>query len=403
MKALILIALALILGAGVIWLAGFEPGFVLLQYGSWSLETSLILFVAGFLLLLVSGYFALRSTLLLVTAPKKISAWKTNQRQRRASHALTRGLITLEEGRWAESERILLRHASNSETPLLHYLAAARSAQKQGASERRDTYLRLAHETTDGADVAVGIVQAELQLEAGDKQTALATLQHLREIAPKHPYVLQRLQQLYSELNEWKNVQGVLPDLRKRHVLDSSAVSVLTQDALAGQLEEALAKQDWEAMSNVWQKVATKDRQSENLLKPYILGKIQQGDSAEASELIERFMLRNWSDELVYQYGLITNGDELKRLARAEKWLAKHSESAMLLLTLGRMAKANQLWAQAEGYLRSSLEYGACGETYQLLAEVVESEGNSELAADFYKQGLAMMLLRQTTTHLVKD
>ena len=135
MKMLIIIALALALGVAAIWAADFEPGFVLLQYGQWSLETSLVVFTAIYILLVVAGYLALRSLVLLKQTPKRINAWKTTQRQKRANQALTRGLITLEEGRWTEAERILVRHATHSETPLLHYLAAARAAQKQQAPE----------------------------------------------------------------------------------------------------------------------------------------------------------------------------------------------------------------------------------------------------------------------------
>jgi len=397
MKSLIIIALALMLGAGLIWAADFEPGFVLLQYGSWSLETSLIVFSVGFLILLIASYIALRSTVLLKQAPGKLTAWNLAQRHKRAGRALTRGLITLEEGRWAEAERLLVRHASNSDTPLLHYLAAARAAQKQNASERRDNYLRLAHETTEGADVAVGVVQAELQLATGQKEQALATLQHLREVAPKHPYVLQLLQQVYSDMNEWQSVQDVLPDLRKRHVLAASDVKALSSDATAGQLQSAIEKQDWSLMNSVWQKLPNKARQTEALLSPYVSGLIQQGDEGRAVVLIEGFMHKQWSDSLVYQYGMILHGEDLlKRLARAEKWLKNQEENPWLLLTLGRLAQANKLWAKSEEYLRSSLDNGPRGETYQVLAEVLASDGKDHLVADVYKQGLAVMLELQS-------
>jgi len=396
MKSLVTIALALLLGAGLIWAADFEPGFVLLQYGRWSLETSLIVFFIGFILLLVSSYMMLRSWVLLRQAPHQLAVWNAAQRQRRASKALTQGLITLEEGRWAEAERLLLRHASNSDTPLLHYLAAARSAQKQGVSDRRDNYLRLAHESTKGADVAVGVVQAELQLAAGQKELALATLQHLREIAPKHPYILQLLQQLYLDMNEWQSVQGVLPDLRKRHVLDSNAVKALTQDAAVGQLQAALKKQDWVQMNAIWQQATKKERQTEALLKPYLSGLVQQGESIQAIDLIEQFLNKNWSDALVYQYGLISHGDILKRLAKAEKWLENQKENPYLLLSLGRLAQANKLWAKADGYLRASIDHGARGETYHVLAEIMESEGNATEASALYKKGLMMLIKQQS-------
>jgi len=396
MKSLIIIALALVLGAGLVWVADFEPGFVLLQYGSWSLETSLVIFAAGFLVLLVASYIALRSTVLLKQAPQKLAVWNSEQRHRRAGRALTQGLITLEEGRWAEAERLLVRHASNSDTPLLHYLAAARAAQKQNAAERRDNYLRLAHETTEGADVAVGVVQAELQLASGQKEQALATLQHLREMSPKHPYVLQLLQQVYSDMNQWQSVQEVLPDLRKRHVLAASDVKALSSDATAGQLQSAIEKQDWTLMASIWQKLPAKQRQTEDLLGPYVSGLVLQGEESQAAVLIEAYLKKKWSDSLVYQYGGILHGsDILKRLATGEKWLKGREENPWLLLTLGRLAQANKLWAKSEEYLRSSLDNGPRGETYQFLAEVLAADGKDELVADMYQQGLAVMLKQE--------
>lgn len=392
MKTLIVVAIALLFGAGLIWVAEFEPGFVLLQYGSWSLETSLIVLLAAMFVLLIAGYIALRSLVFIKRSPRKLSAWNLAQRHKRANKALTRGLITLEEGRWAEAERLLVRHAGNSETPLLHYLAAARAAQKQNASDRRDNYLSLAHQTTTGSDVAVGVVQAELQLAAGQKEQALATLQHLREMSPKHPYVLQLLQQLYQDLDQWQEVQNVLPDLRKRHVLGTSAVQALSTDAAVGQLQSALLRQDWQHMATLWQQSSSKMRQSEALLTPYVAGLVAQGEAALAIELIENFLRKQWSDSLVYEYGQIMQGDLLKRQVLAEKWLKNHPDNPWLLLTLGRLAQANKLWAKAEGYLRSSIKFGARGEAYQALAEVLMAEGKQEPASEAYKQGLVMML-----------
>ena len=392
MKLLLIIVIGLLVGTGLMWLADFEPGFVLLKYGRWSLETSLIVFVVAFLFLVVAAYVVLRSLVLVKQAPKKIAAWQLLQRHKRASEALTRGLITLEEGRWSEAERVLIHNAGNSDTPLLHYLAAARAAQKQNALERRDSYSALAHQTTAGSEVAVGVVQAELQIAAGQNEHALATLQHLRELAPKHPHVLQLLQQLYQDMNQWQGVQDVLPDLRKRHVLAASEVDTLSSDATVGQLQAALAKQDWTLMSTLWQQLPSKMRHAELLLTPYVAGLIQQGEQLQACELIENFLRKQWSDALIYQYGQIKQGDSLKRLAKAEKWLSNNQQNPWLLLTLGRLSSANKLWAKAEQYLRESLTHGARGETYQVLAEVLFAEGKELAATDMYKQGLAMMV-----------
>ena len=392
MKWLIIIGLALALGGIFVWLADFEPGFVLMQYGQWTLETSLIVFTVAWLILLLLAYMTLRSLAIIKNTPNRLSHWQENQRHKRATKALTNGLITLEEGRWAEAERLLIRHAGNSETPLLHYLAAARAAQKQQAPERRDSYLKLAHETTPSADIAVGVVQAELQLSAGQKEQALATLQHLREVAPKHPYVLQLLQQLYQDTAQWQEVQSVLPDLRKRHVLDNSSANALSAEATVGQLQNALIRQEWQRMEQIWLQSSAKIRQSEQVLKTYVNGLLLQGEQQQAMQMIEEYLRKNWSDALIYQYGKILQGDLLKRLATAEKWLKQREENPWLLLTLGRLDQANKLWAKAEAYLRASIEHGPRGETYQALAEVLMAQDKRDAAANTYKQGLDVML-----------
>ena len=392
MMLLVVIALALVLGAGWILVADHDPGFVLIQYGSWSLETSLVVFAIIFILLVVAGYMSLRSFVFVKRAPKRMSLWTKAQQKKRASEALTRGLITLEEGRWAEAERLLIRHASNSETPLLHYLAAARAAQKQQASERRDNYLRLAHETTEGSDIAVGVVQAELQLAADQKEQALATLQHLREVSPKHPYVLHLLQQLYRDMEQWQDVKAVLPDLRKRHVLPNADVAALGNATNVKQLQQAIEKQDWTEMDELWAQTDFKTRQSEDFLVPYVNGLIIQEKTDLAVELLERFLAKQWSDELITLYGQIEHGDMLKHLAKAESWLTSRQDNATLLLAAGRLAKANGIWSKAEEYVTSSLEHEPCGDAYQALAEILTEQGRHEQAAESYKQGLAFLL-----------
>lgn len=391
--------MAMTIGGGLIWLAEFEPGYVLFQYQGWSIETSLIVFVVIFVLLVIASYMGIRSLVILKQAPGRLASWQSGRRLRRANKSLTLGLITLEEGRWAEAERLLLSYAGHSETPLLHYLAAARAAQKQKAAERRDSYLRLAHETTDGADIAVGVVQAELQLAANQKEQALATLQHLREVSPKHPYVLQLLQQLYSDMNEWQGVKDVLPDLRKRNVLDSTGVKLLSTEATVGQLEAATAKEDWHSVSEIWQQAPTKTRHSEGMLNSYVISLILQGKGKEAGPLVEAYMNKGWSDKLVYQYGLIQLDDLAAQLARAEKWMNQHNDNPWILLTVGRLLKANKEWVKAEAILRESILYGPRGETYQELAEVLTLEGSSYLQiTEVYQKGLALMLSRHDSS-----
>lgn len=392
MKSIVIVLLALAAGMGLMLLASQDAGYVMFKYAGWKIETSVIVVLIALGIIFWLLYLLFRSWGLLRRSPKNMQKWQAARKTQQAHTALTKGLIALEEGSWDKAERLLLRNVKHSDTPLLHYLAAARVAQYQALPERRDDYLRLAHETTDKADVAVGLVQAELQLAAGQKEQAVASLQHLRTLAPKHPQVLKNLQEVYADMDQWQDVQSVLPALKKRHILPSATVKELAQDATAGQLDKAVQAEDWSGLATIWRDAATKLRQTSPVLTSYVKGLIAQGEQMQSLQLIESFMRKKWSDSLVYLYGQIDGDDSLAQLAKAEKWLKKHPNNPWLLLSAGRLARKNQMWERAEEYLLDSISYGARGETYEVLAQVLSASGKADAASNAYQQGLALMV-----------
>ena len=131
------------------------------------------------------------------------------------------------------------------------------------------------------------------------------------------------------------------------------------------------------------------------MLTSYVISLNLQGKGKEAGPLIEAYMNKGWSDKLVYQYGLIQLDDLAAQLTRAEKWMNQHNDNPWVLLTVGRLLKANKQWVKAEAILRESILYGPRGETYQELAEVLTLEGSSYLQiTEVYQKGLALMLSR---------
>ena len=111
--------------------------------------------------------------------PGSIKNLSQNRRYDKARRQLNQGLIDLAEGRFEQAENHLMRLVDFSESPLVHYLAAARAAQLQGKHDARDNYLKAAHEANPDAGLAIGVTQAELQLAHLQTEQALATLTHL--------------------------------------------------------------------------------------------------------------------------------------------------------------------------------------------------------------------------------
>ena len=79
-----------------------------------------------------------------------------------------------------------------------------------------------------------------------------------------------------------------------------------------------------------------------------------------------------------------------KQLAIAESFLQSHARDAVLLLSLGRICKHNQLWGKARDYLQESLDVQPNPEAYYEYAQLHERDGDSEQAAVCYEKGLAL-------------
>ncbi len=209
-KLLILVIVVL----GVVLLVRDEPGVLMLRYRGWNVETSLALALGVLIVFMVALYYLIRLLRGVWRMPAAMQRQSQNRRYARARRQLNQGLIDLAEGRFEQAENNLMRLVDYSESPLVHYLAAARAAQLQGKHDARDNYLKAAHETNPDAELAIGVTQAELQLAHSQNEQALASLTHLHSIAPRHDYVTMLLARAYYELEEWNALVEILPDVR---------------------------------------------------------------------------------------------------------------------------------------------------------------------------------------------
>ncbi|MGH8168032.1 MAG: heme biosynthesis HemY N-terminal domain-containing protein, partial [Woeseiaceae bacterium] len=193
-----------------------DPGYVVINFQSYVIEMSVPVLLAGILLLLFLAWLLVK----IFKVPRKLGAAAGRYRSGRAGHRLTRGMIEVAEGNFARGEKLLGRAASGSDAPLLNYLAAARAAHLLGEDGRRDNWLRQAYEETPEAASAVLLTQAELQLDQAQYEQALATLRRLEEKSPNHSYALTLLGRLYYRLEDWKQLEALLPRLEKHGRVD---------------------------------------------------------------------------------------------------------------------------------------------------------------------------------------
>lgn len=389
MRRQFVVLLIVLLGAtGVVALLERDPGYILVAYGSRTLEMTVLtgigLLVGGFFLL----YVAVRLWRRAWRTPRKVSRWLDSRSLRLSHSRTTRGMIAFIEGRWKHARKILVSVAERSDTPLLYYLMAARASHALGDEKGLEKYLRQAEESTSGADLAVGLTQAEMQLDNGQLEQALATLMRVRAVSTSHPEALKLLMQVYQGLGDWESLRKLLPDLRKAGVIDGQAFIELERTTFASLLKQAGQKGDTSELEKVWRQLPAELANDAAMACVYVELLVSAGASQQAEKVIRRSLRRSWDEKLVGWYGRVHGEDPHKQLIAAEAWLKERSNSAVLMLCLGRLSLANSLWGKARDYFESSLKLEKSAEAYAELGRLLANLGETEKSIQYLQLGL---------------
>jgi len=386
--------LALIVSAVVVTAIEYDPGYVLLSLGYYTIESTFYVAIAA-ILVLVLVVLAIASLLRRVTSGGAgFGSWLSGFSDRRGQRQAARGIIHFVEGDWSRAYKTLSRLPESSDTPLVSFLFAARACNAMGDAEGARALLDRAGTSIEGSSLAVGLTLAELQLDNKNYELALATLKRLRSLAPKNVLAIKFLEQAYVGLNDWAGIIGLLPDLRKHKVLGKDELSGLELMAARAQLQEAsrIKVNPVTALHNTWQKLPGSLVRDSSLVATYSNYLIKLGDQAVAEKTIRNQLKRNWDKALVDLYGRVKGDDLHRQLIEAEAWLKTRNNDAALMLCLGRLSLRNKLWGKARDYFESSvkleLNVEACGELGRLYAHL----GDHEKSSAYFQKGLLLDL-----------
>lgn len=386
-----ILSLAVVVLAAILFVQK-DPGFVLVKYGDFSVETSLAFGIIAVAIAALLIHFIFRVLMSIWNLPGAVKRQSKSRRYDKSRRSLNQGLIDLAEGRFDQAESNLVKLVEYSESPLVHYLAAARAAQLQGKHDERDSYLKAAHEARPEAEMAIGVTQAELQLAHQQLEQSLATLTHLRGIAPRHDHVLRLLARVYFELEDWQSLVELLPDIRKKKLLKESILKNMEGKSYRGFL--AAAKGNQQALEKAWAKIPKASQTDADLILYYIkLSNRASSNSSSVEQLIIKSLDQKWDNRLVEAYGLFKAIDPNQQLRRTEKWLGDYAKNEYLLLALGRICIRARLWGKAQSYLEASIGVNAMAASCLVLAKLLGDQlQENDKASQYYKKGLQLCL-----------
>lgn len=398
-KRLILLITLLLAGSivGHYMLQG--SGYVLISFQQWVVETSLWVFIILLISAVLSAYALIHFITTLLTTHHIFNNWREKRGMNTAVGKTVKGLIHLAEGNFKQSEKLLMAGA-HGKGKIINYLAAARAAQLAGNFERSDELMAEAANSTKGAELAVGLQQAHLQLERQQYEQCLATCLRLKKQFPKHQYVNKMLFKAHSALEDWQAVIDLLPSLNKHKLLPNKHLQKLEVEAYSKLIQHMIrsrntASKDPKTLLDVWKKIPTRTIKQLDFLPlctNFIEHLIQLDAHEEAESQLRTLLQHQFSDELMALYGWVKGKNVHRQLLFAKDFLKERPNDSVLLLTLGRIALMNELYDEAQEYFEASLSLENSPEVRSELSRLYLAQDKNEKAIAMLRQGLGLDL-----------
>jgi HemY protein len=387
-----------------------NTGHVLVLVNDWRIQVSLpfavLATVASFLLM----YLTLRLVALALDIPFRVKAWGRRRALRRDHELLEQGWTELLEGRYAHAEKDLTKLLGRSKSvnqSVLAALSAARAAHALGEYDRRDGLIASAKDKAKedvSLSEAVSAVAAELYLDQGLADKALAELNTLQKSGAKQVHALRLFLRVYRQLNRHEQVFALARTLNRRGALHDTEARQVIELAAAARIRETLH-------AGTWQKIWSDLKSSERVLPEVALAGAQGfeviGQLDESSRVLEQAIAVSFDPRLLAAYARAESSQVTRRLEKAEAWLQKSPSDPDLLAMVGNLCLSGQIWGQAESYLVRSLARRSDARVHVALASLYDKINRPQDAAMQWRAattlGVAIPVLAQELLLPVAD
>lgn len=390
-----LFALAVLIGLS----STLNVGYAILYVPPYRIELSINSLIIGIVALFAVVYIIIRLLTNASGLPAEVRRYQRKRKLHNARAALCRAGIAYFEGRLQRAEREAnkaLSDANDANSNALALLFAASASGTMRDMEKHSQYLSKLDGMPKEAQLARHILEAEQQLEVRQPLESLAAIERARQIAPNLTRALRlelRIRLLQKQPDE---VLRLTEKLLKADAIDAEEARLYRLTAYRQQLT-TLTRAD--EVQNWFKHIPEIERSNPELLNDASRRLITLDDVDAASQMLEKALSRDdtATPAMAHKLGqiavLLSPERRLAVMRSAEQWLISRSRDAELLLALGRLALAQQLWGKAQGYLEASLSIDpSLLLAHAELARLYDATGKPELAEQARNASLNLAL-----------
>jgi len=380
----LLFAMAVLLSLG----ARYNDGYVLVFIPPKRIEFSLTLFVLLCAILFGVLYFFVRAASYTLGLPERVSEFRASRARQKARHSLYDAITSSYEGRYARAEKSARAAYEAGEEAALAALVAARAAHRLQRPALRDEWLAHAGEAAVSAGVssldhARLMTQAELLVDERRDREALAVFTELNRSGARHIATQRLALKAMTRAGAWEDALRLARQLEEHRAVHPAVAAKTREAAYRGLFTGA----DPQTLKERLRRVPRGERGNAAIARPIAAALIPAGLVREARELIEEALDQGWDDELGLLYAACATDAAVGRdqIERAETWRSRYPREAGLLLTLGRLCAAQELWGKAREYLEQSVASAPSRDAYIELARLFDASGRPDEANRCYR------------------
>lgn len=386
----------LLIAAGFLFLLWRGDGYLLIAYGTTTIEMTLWVAAFAVVALYLALWFA-RKLLLgsaeMVRRFREIFLFGSVERaQKRAAN----GMVDYLTGDWLEARKKLLRTLDKVEYPLANYIAAARSSFEMGDEAEADNILDKAL-TLGHSELPVALTRARLHVQAQRYEEAINILKPIDIKMPRQAAVLDLMHHIYIAQKNWRALEELFPVMRKAKVLSNIEFDALEQmlacekmKALSEQVKSLLVAERLPALQTLWKTYSRSLQKNSAVITAYAEALATHYQDQDAEILVRKALNNEWYEPLVNLYGRLQVKEIHSQIRTLEAWIKQKPQDATLLLSIGRVMLRNQQWELARDYFQRSMNLQASVESTMEMARLMEKMGDHKKSSDLYQQGLLL-------------
>ncbi len=398
MRKAILFFVSVLLSYGIAYTIAFKPGYILIAWGSYSLESSLLAFVFLSLCGGIVGVLGLKLLRILSQGLNQLYPYSKKAKQERQIARINQAVISYMTGQWDEAGHLLTPYM-NKKMPLSAYLVWAKSSLKKQDDEMILACLSARFIRQFEGEWAFEFVRAECLLYQKEYESAIILLKQMHQRASDDVQILKWMKEAYWALEAWSALKSLLPVFKRYSVFSIQDYDILQKDIIFHEFNAAYEKAEnvldrkykLKIIKTVWNNLSDENKKMSFLLKQYAELLIKLDLLREAEHFIHKQLNLKYDAGLVSLYTQITKIEPFDLLNVLKKLLNQNKDESQLLYCLSKVCMRCRLWGEAEQYALQLLRWQPSPKAYILMSEVYSSQGLYEKSVRYFEKSVFIL------------